>query len=96
VTALAIAAYITGAYWFTASTSFANPAVTIARSFSEVAAEAIETLIDGAAAETSWVGIGLTAGTLVICRGSVARSSASVKGSARVRPTASGERAGSS
>jgi divalent metal cation (Fe/Co/Zn/Cd) transporter len=32
-----------------------------------VAAEAIETLIEGAAAETSWLGIGLTAGTLVIC-----------------------------
>jgi glycerol uptake facilitator-like aquaporin len=27
-----VALYITGAYWFTASTSFANPAVTIARS----------------------------------------------------------------
>jgi glycerol uptake facilitator-like aquaporin len=27
----AVATYITGAYWFTASTSFANPAVTIAR-----------------------------------------------------------------
>lgn len=27
--------YITGAYWFTASTSFANPAVTIARMFSD-------------------------------------------------------------
>ena len=27
-----VAAYITGAYWFTSSTSFANPAVTIARS----------------------------------------------------------------
>jgi glycerol uptake facilitator-like aquaporin len=34
VTALAVAAYITGAYWFAASTSFANPAVTIARSLS--------------------------------------------------------------
>jgi divalent metal cation (Fe/Co/Zn/Cd) transporter len=32
-----------------------------------VAAEAIETLIEGAAAETSWLGIILTAGTLVIC-----------------------------
>lgn len=32
-----------------------------------VAAEAIATLIDGAAAETSWLGIGLTAGTLMIC-----------------------------
>jgi glycerol uptake facilitator-like aquaporin len=28
---LAVAAYITSAYWFTASTSFANPAVTLAR-----------------------------------------------------------------
>jgi glycerol uptake facilitator-like aquaporin len=27
----AVAAYITGAYWFTSSTSFANPAVTLAR-----------------------------------------------------------------
>jgi glycerol uptake facilitator-like aquaporin len=31
----AIASYITAAYWFTASTSFANPAVTIARSLSD-------------------------------------------------------------
>lgn len=29
----AVALYITAAYWFTASTSFANPAVTIARAF---------------------------------------------------------------
>lgn len=31
----AVGAYITAAYWFTASTSFANPAVTIARAFSD-------------------------------------------------------------
>ncbi len=31
--AMAVALYIVSAYWFTASTSFANPAVTIARSF---------------------------------------------------------------
>lgn len=30
-----IALYITGAYWFTSSTSFANPAVTIARAFTD-------------------------------------------------------------
>ena len=30
-----VALYITGAYWFTSSTSFANPAVTIARLFSD-------------------------------------------------------------
>jgi glycerol uptake facilitator-like aquaporin len=35
VTAFAVGAYITGAYWFTASTSFANPAVTIARTFTD-------------------------------------------------------------
>ena len=33
--AFAVGSYITAAYWFTASTSFANPAVTIARSFSD-------------------------------------------------------------
>jgi len=32
---LAVGAYITAAYWFTASTSFANPAVTIARSLTD-------------------------------------------------------------
>src|SRR5262249_30648092 len=30
----AVGAYIAAAYWFTASTSFANPAVTLARAFS--------------------------------------------------------------
>ena len=33
--AIAVAAYITAAYWFTSSTSFANPAVTLARSLSD-------------------------------------------------------------
>jgi glycerol uptake facilitator-like aquaporin len=31
----AVGAYITAAYWFTASTSFANPAVTLARSLTD-------------------------------------------------------------
>ena len=35
VTAAAVGAYIGAAYWFTSSTSFANPAVTIARMFTE-------------------------------------------------------------
>ena len=35
ITPIAVAAYIVAAYWFTASTSFANPAVTIARAFSD-------------------------------------------------------------
>ena len=32
---LSVALYITAAYWFTSSTSFANPAITIARSLSD-------------------------------------------------------------
>jgi glycerol uptake facilitator-like aquaporin len=35
MTPFAVGAYITAAYWFTSSTSFANPAVTIARSLSD-------------------------------------------------------------
>jgi glycerol uptake facilitator-like aquaporin len=34
-TAFAVGAYITAAYWFTSSTSFANPAVTLARAASD-------------------------------------------------------------
>lgn len=34
ITPMAVGLYITSAYWFTASTSFANPAVTLARSLS--------------------------------------------------------------
>lgn len=34
-TPFAVGAYITAAYWFTASTSFANPAVTLARSLTD-------------------------------------------------------------
>jgi glycerol uptake facilitator-like aquaporin len=35
VVAFSVGGYITAAYWFTSSTSFANPAVTIARMFSD-------------------------------------------------------------
>jgi glycerol uptake facilitator-like aquaporin len=35
VTPVAVGLYITAAYWFTASTSFANPAVTLARGFTD-------------------------------------------------------------
>ena len=34
-TPAAVGLYIASAYWFTASTSFANPAVTVARSLSD-------------------------------------------------------------
>jgi len=32
---MAVAAFITSAYWFTSSTSFANPAVTLARAMTD-------------------------------------------------------------
>ncbi len=35
ITPFAVAAYIVAAYWFTASTSFANPAVTLGRAFTD-------------------------------------------------------------
>src|SRR5882672_10636296 len=38
---IAVACYIAAAYWFTASTSFANPAVTIARSLSDTFARSL-------------------------------------------------------
>jgi glycerol uptake facilitator-like aquaporin len=48
-TPYAVGLYITSAYWFTASTSFANPAVTIARSLSDtfagIAPHAVATFI---------------------------------------------------
>jgi len=65
--AVAVGLYITAAYWFTSSTSFANPAVTIARSltrsFSGIAPGNVATFILaqllGAAAATAlfrWLG----------------------------------------
>lgn len=43
----AVGLYITAAYWFTASTSFANPAVTIARSLSDTFAGIAPTGVSG-------------------------------------------------
>lgn len=58
----AVASYIVGAYWFTSSTSFANPAVTIARSLSDTfagirpsdVASFIAAQLAGAAAATAF------------------------------------------
>jgi glycerol uptake facilitator-like aquaporin len=67
VVPLTVAAYITAAYWFTSSTSFANPAVTVARgltdTFSGIAPAGIPSFIAaqllGALAATllfRWIG----------------------------------------
>ncbi len=60
--AFAVGAYITAAYWFTASTSFANPAVTLARSVTDTftgirpgdVPSFIAAQLLGAAAATVW------------------------------------------
>ena len=44
---IAVGLYITSAYWFTASTSFANPAVTIARGFSDTFAGILPAHVPG-------------------------------------------------
>ncbi len=51
----AVAAYIVAAYWFTASTSFANPAVTLARALTD-------TFAGIRAADVPWFVLGQTAG----------------------------------
>ena len=49
--AIGVALFITAGYWFTSSTSFANPAVTIARvftnTFTGIAPESIAYFISG-------------------------------------------------
>eukprot|EP01042_Synura_sphagnicola_P027648 gene27648-35683_t len=42
-----VALYITGAYWFTSSTSFANPAITVARALSDTFAGIAPSSIPG-------------------------------------------------
>lgn len=64
MTPFAVAAYITSAYWFTASTSFANPAVTLARSLTGTfAGIRLEDTLPFIAAQL----LGAAAATLVFC-----------------------------
>jgi glycerol uptake facilitator-like aquaporin len=59
----AVGLYITSAYWFTASTSFANPAVTIARSFSDTFAGIAPSGVMGfVAAQLAGMGVAILAG----------------------------------
>jgi glycerol uptake facilitator-like aquaporin len=59
-TPYAVAAYIVGAYWFTSSTSFANPAVTLARSLSD-------TFAGIRLADVPGFLLGEIAGTMALC-----------------------------
>ena len=75
----AVGAYITGAYWFTSSTSFANPAVTVARTLSDtfagiapasvpgfVAAQLVGTGLAVGVVRTLWPDIASVAGAVVV------------------------------
>jgi glycerol uptake facilitator-like aquaporin len=59
----AVGAYITGAYWFTSSTSFANPAVTLARTLSDTLAGIAPASVPGFAV-AQLVGAGLAVGVV--------------------------------
>lgn len=64
VTPFAVAAYITSAYWFTSSTSFANPAVTLARAATDTFAGVRPVDTIGFIAAQA---LGAAAGTAVFC-----------------------------
>jgi glycerol uptake facilitator-like aquaporin len=75
MTPFAVAAFITAAYWFTSSTSFANPAVTLARSVSNTFAGIRPTDAPGfIAAQT----VGAVSATL-LCRWLLARPPAAAQ-----------------
>ena len=60
--ALAVGGYIAAAYWFTSSTSFANPAVTLARSLSDTLAGIAPSSVPGfVLAQVLGGGLGLAA-----------------------------------
>jgi glycerol uptake facilitator-like aquaporin len=60
LTAAAVGAYIGSAYWFTSSTSFANPAVTIGRAFSDTfAGIAPSSVVPFVLAQAAGAGLGI-------------------------------------
>ena len=71
LSAAAVGAYIGAAYWFTSSTSFANPAVTVGRMFSDTFAGIAPGSAPGFIAAQivgALIGLALVAGPLPGCR----------------------------
>jgi arsenate reductase len=58
----AVGAYIGAAYWFTSSTSFANPAVTLGRAFTDTFAGIAPASVPGFVAAQLLGGLAATAG----------------------------------
>lgn len=77
LSAAAVGCYIGAAYWFTSSTSFANPAVTIGRVFSDTFAGIAPTSVPGFVL-AQLVGAALGAGLVLALYPDVARSASSV------------------
>jgi glycerol uptake facilitator-like aquaporin len=69
----AVGAYIGAAYWFTSSTSFANPAVTAGRAFTDTFAGIAPSSVPGFVV-AQLVGAAVATGLLVVLYPSVARS----------------------
>ena len=84
----AVGAYIGAAYWFTSSTSFANPAVTVGRIFSDTFAGIAPASVPGFVV-AQLVGAAVGLGLLLILFPSAARTADDVvlaHGAEKVRP----------
>jgi len=77
LSAAAVGAYIGAAYWFTSSTSFANPAVTIGRAFSDTFAGIAPASVPGFIV-AQLIGAGLGAGLVLVLYPDVAQSADAV------------------
>ncbi len=77
LSAAAVGAYIGAAYWFTSSTSFANPAVSVGRIFSDTFAGITPTSVPGFVI-AQLVGAALGAGLVLVLYPDIARSAADV------------------
>ena len=77
LSAAAVGAYIGAAYWFTSSTSFANPAVSIGRIFSDTFAGITPSSVPGFVI-AQIVGAALGAGLILVLYPDIARSAADV------------------
>lgn len=100
--AIAVGAYIGAAYWFTSSTSFANPAVTVARTLSDtfagiapsgvalfVAVQLVATVVAVALIRVLYPDIASVADEVVVPhRDPVGRDATGVTASRRARPPA--------
>ncbi|MEU1406685.1 aquaporin [Streptomyces sp. NPDC005728] len=79
LTPVAVASYIGSAYWFTSSTSFANPAMTIGRTVTDTAAGiAPASLVPFVAAQLLGTGIGLGAAAVLFGRPATTREEVAV------------------